>query len=87
MDDMPSSDSRIILTQLMGPGSANIMGNVHGGYIMRLSDEAGGMAASKHARRPTFVPPVLCQTREEKARFQRAARRQERRLESREQDD
>lgn len=27
------------------------MGNVHGGYLMKLADEAGGMAASRHARR------------------------------------
>jgi acyl-CoA hydrolase len=45
------SESRVTLTQLMGPGSANTMGNVHGGHIMKLCDEAGGMAASKHARR------------------------------------
>ncbi len=35
----------------MGPGEANTLGNVHGGYIMKLCDEAGGMAASKYARR------------------------------------
>ena len=49
------ADSRVILTQLMGPGSANTRGNVHGGYIMKLCDEAGGMASSKHARRPTVT--------------------------------
>jgi acyl-CoA hydrolase len=45
------ADSRVTLTQLMGPGSANTLGNIHGGYIMKLCDEAGGMAASKYARR------------------------------------
>jgi acyl-CoA hydrolase len=45
-----ASDSRITLTQLMGPGSANTLGNVHGGYVMKLCDEAGGMTAIKHAR-------------------------------------
>jgi len=45
------ADSRVTLSQLMGPGSANTLGNVHGGYIMKLCDEAGGMAASKFARR------------------------------------
>lgn len=43
------------------------MGSVHGGTIMKLCDEAGGMAAVKHARRPavtiavdsmTFYSPV-----------------------------
>lgn len=55
MDPKLASDSCVTLTQLMGPGSANTMGNVHGGYIMRLCDEAGGMAAIKHARRPVVT--------------------------------
>ncbi len=51
MDRRTPADSRVTLTQLMGPGEANTLGNVHGGYIMKLCDEAGGMAASKYARR------------------------------------
>jgi acyl-CoA hydrolase len=44
-----------------------MLGNVHGGLVMKLCDEAGGMAASKYARRPavtvavdsmTFLSPV-----------------------------
>ena len=53
-----ATDSRITLTQLMGPGSANTLGNVHGGYVMKLCDEAGGMAASKHARRQVVTVAV-----------------------------
>ena len=34
------------------------MGNVHGGIIMQLCDEAGGMAAIKHARRPAVTVVV-----------------------------
>lgn len=52
------AESRITLTQLMGPNQANTMGNVHGGLIMKLCDEAGGMAASKHARRPVVTVTV-----------------------------
>jgi uncharacterized protein (TIGR00369 family) len=57
----------VTLTQLMGPGAGNMLGNVHGGLVMKLCDEAGGMAASKYARRPavtvavdsmTFLSPV-----------------------------
>lgn len=44
------SQSRVTLTQLMGPNHANLLGNVHGGLIMKLCDEAGAMAAAKHAR-------------------------------------
>lgn len=58
MNAKPPEASRVTLTQLMGPGSANTMGNVHGGYIMKLSDEAGGMTASKHARRPVVTIAV-----------------------------
>lgn len=46
----PSHESRIALSQLMGPDSANNHGNVHGGVIMKICDEAGAMAAVKHAR-------------------------------------
>jgi acyl-CoA hydrolase len=42
----------------MGPGHANTLGNVHGGNIMQLCDEAGGMAATKHARRPAVTVVV-----------------------------
>jgi acyl-CoA hydrolase len=151
----PVRESRVTLTQLMGPQDANILGNVHGGLIMKLCDEAGAMAAMKHARCPTVtvaidsmsfhspvnigdlitvsaevtwvgrtsletrvlvnaenvatgeithtntayfvyvalneagqpvvVPTLICETPEEKARLDRAARRQEFRLEQRRQ--
>lgn len=42
----------------MGPGHANTMGNVHGGHIMKVCDEAGGMAAIKHARRPVVTVTI-----------------------------
>lgn len=157
MEDKNSSESRVTLTQLMGPGSANTLGNVHGGYIMKLCDEAGGMCASKFARhpavtvavdsmtfhspvhignlvtvtaevtwtgrtsmetrvvvlaedvisgevthtntayfvyvalgddgRPTPVPHILCLTEDEKARYERAAARQQYRLQQRQQQD
>ena len=51
-------ESQITLTQLMGPTNANTMGNVHGGFIMKLCDEAGGMAAIKHARHPVVTVTV-----------------------------
>ena len=58
MEGKPVSQSRVTLTQLMGPGQANTMGNVHGGHIMKVCDEAGGMAAVKHARRPVVTVTV-----------------------------
>jgi hypothetical protein len=33
----------------MGPGDANIAGNVHGGVIMHICDEVAGIAAVRHS--------------------------------------
>jgi len=46
------------LTQIMGVSDANVLGNVHGGVIMKLCDEAGGTAAMRHARRPVVTVAV-----------------------------
>jgi uncharacterized protein (TIGR00369 family) len=49
------ADSRVTLSALMGPQDTNGLGNVHGGVIMKLVDEAGALAAMRHARRPTVT--------------------------------
>jgi len=46
----PIRDSRITLSQLMHPEHANLLGNVHGGWIMKLVDEAGALACMRHAQ-------------------------------------
>lgn len=60
-------DSQVRLSLVMNPDLANALGNVHGGQIMKLVDEAGGFAAMKHARNVavtvaidsmTFLSPV-----------------------------
>ena len=43
------ADSRVSLGQLMGIDSSNTLGNVHGGHIMKMMDEAGAAAAIRHA--------------------------------------
>lgn len=58
MEEKRISESQVVLTQLMGVTNANTHGNVHGGIIMKLCDEAGGMAATKHARRPSVTVTV-----------------------------
>jgi uncharacterized protein (TIGR00369 family) len=45
-------DSTVTLHQLMLPEHANTFGNVHGGEIMKLMDEAGAICAMRHAHRP-----------------------------------
>jgi uncharacterized protein (TIGR00369 family) len=47
----PIRESRISIAQLMQPEHANNLGNVHGGWIMKLVDEAGALACMRHAQR------------------------------------
>lgn len=63
----PVSASRVTISQLMQPEDANMLGNVHGGHIMKLVDEAGALACMKHSRqrvvtvavdRMTFQHPI-----------------------------
>tara|TARA_Y100000590_G_scaffold288638_1_gene324991 strand:+ start:9327 stop:9857 length:531 start_codon:yes stop_codon:yes gene_type:complete len=49
------SESAVHLAQLMLPEHANPLGNVHGGVIMKLADEAGSLAAMRHAGRHTVT--------------------------------
>jgi uncharacterized protein (TIGR00369 family) len=62
------TETALTLTQLMQPEHSNSLGNVHGGVILKLCDECGGIIASRHARHPavtvtvdsvTFHQPVL----------------------------
>lgn len=54
----PVSASRITLALLMQPTDANLHGNVHGGNIMKLMDEAGASAAMRHAHRDVVTVAV-----------------------------
>lgn len=45
-------ESQVSLHQLTLPEHANPYGNVHGGFIMKMIDEAGAICAIRHARRP-----------------------------------
>jgi uncharacterized protein (TIGR00369 family) len=62
------ADSSSTLHRFMMPVHANPGGSVHGGLIMKMVDEAGAIAAMRHAQRPvvtiamdsmTFKSPVL----------------------------
>ena len=66
-ESKPASDSESILVRWMGPGDANAAGFVHGGVVMRLCDEAAGIAAIRHCGlrsvtaavdRMTFLTPI-----------------------------
>ena len=52
------SDTRVTSHALMLPEHANHMGHVHGGWIMKLVDENGGLAATRHSRRTVVTVAV-----------------------------
>lgn len=58
MNPKSVSASRVTLAHLMQPTEANAHGNVHGGFIMKLMDEAGGAASMRHAQRPVVTVVV-----------------------------
>ena len=44
------SETSLVLTHLMQPADANYLGNIHGGIIMKLIDEAAGACAFRFCR-------------------------------------
>jgi uncharacterized protein (TIGR00369 family) len=58
MEGKRVGDSQVTLSQVMNPEHVNVLGNVHGGVVMKLIDEAGGLCAARHARRPTVTVAV-----------------------------
>jgi acyl-CoA hydrolase len=67
MTPRPASASAVTLSQQMDLTDANLLGNVHGGEIMKMVDTCGGLAAIKHCGGPvvtvamdemTFIEPV-----------------------------
>jgi acyl-CoA hydrolase len=67
LEPKPASESASVLVRWMGVGDGNLAGLVHGGTVMRMCDEAAGIAALRHSGgrvvtaamdRMTFVSPV-----------------------------
>jgi uncharacterized protein (TIGR00369 family) len=54
----PISASRVTLSQLMHPAHANLLGNVHGGWIMKLADEAGALSCMRHAQKKVVTVAI-----------------------------
>lgn len=61
------SDSKVQIAQVMMPEHSNAAGNVHGGYILKLVDQAGAIVAARHTHqncvtasvdRMDFISPV-----------------------------
>ena len=54
------SESETVLSEVMMPGDASHYGNVHGGTILRLVDEAAFVVATKHARENVVTASIDC---------------------------
>jgi uncharacterized protein (TIGR00369 family) len=54
----PMSHSLISIAQMMQPEHANPIGNVHGGWVMKLVDECGALACMRHAQRRVVTVAV-----------------------------
>jgi acyl-CoA hydrolase len=67
MEPRRAAESHAVIARWMTPVDANSAGFVHGGTVMKLCDDAAGVAAIKHSRcrvvtagmdRMTFLEPV-----------------------------
>ena len=58
MRGKPVRASSVVLSRVMHPNEASYMGTVHGGVVLRMLDEAGGMAAFRHARKPVVTAAI-----------------------------
>ena len=50
MEGKRVADSSVIMAQMMIPQDANPAGNVHGGVVVKIIDEAAGVVAARHSR-------------------------------------
>ncbi|MFW9823902.1 MAG: acyl-CoA thioesterase [Candidatus Thorarchaeota archaeon] len=67
MEAKTVSDSKVEIAQVMMPEHSNAAGNVNGGYILKLVDQAGAIVAARHTHtnvvtasldRMDFISPV-----------------------------
>jgi acyl-CoA hydrolase len=54
-DTRPASYSRVSLSLMTGSVHANLLGNIHGGEIMKLADSAAGAVAQRHSGGPAVT--------------------------------
>lgn len=58
MNEKSVSESLVVLSHLMLPQDANPTGNVHGGVIMKLIDNAAGVVAIRHSRKISVTASI-----------------------------
>ena len=52
---LPPSYARVSLAMITGDREANLLGNVHGGEIMKLADSTAGAVAQRHSGGPAVT--------------------------------
>ena len=55
MESLPPSYGRVSLSMLAGQIHVNLLGNVHGGEVMRLVDSTAGAVAQRHSGGPAVT--------------------------------
>ena len=65
----PIRASRVTLSQLMHPEHVNLLGSVHGGWSMKLADEAGALACMRHAQKKVVTVAIDSMTFREPIRI------------------
>ena len=58
MGALPPSHARVSLAVLMDNKSANLLGNIHGGEIIKLADSTAGAVAQRHSGGPAVTAAV-----------------------------
>ncbi|KAM4563141.1 cytosolic acyl coenzyme A thioester hydrolase isoform 2-T2 [Odontesthes bonariensis] len=67
--EMREASSSLQLCRIMMPDDANIMGNVHGGTILKMIEEAGGIVCTRHCNTQSGDRCVAVLVRVEKTEF------------------
>jgi acyl-CoA hydrolase len=58
MENKRVRDSSVVTAQMMMPQDANPAGNVHGGVVVKIIDEAAGVVAARHSRRNVVIASI-----------------------------
>lgn len=58
MSERTVAETAQTVTLFTQPEHSNSLGNVHGGVVLKLCDECGGIIAARHARRPAVTVTV-----------------------------
>lgn len=58
MEGKKVTESKVEIAQVMMPEHSNAAGNVHGGYILKLVDQAGAIVAARHTHQNCVTASV-----------------------------